>query len=101
MAEKKEAGIEIEATGVIEVIGVIGVTEEWPDETLAVTTMTGHLDGIEICLRVVIAAVLVVVVAVLVLMTEATVMNSRCRWEPAIGIRAPVRRQKRRSLHLI
>ena len=91
MAEKREAGIEIEA------IGAIGVTEEWLDGRLVVTMMTGRLDGTEICLRVVIAAAPVVVVVAVVLMTEVTVTNSQCRWELVIGTRALVRRQKRRS----
>lgn len=100
----RELGIETEETGGIEETGEIEETEEtgwiegieatgeWPDAMLG-AMMTIDLEGIETFLRAEMTEVVVVVVAV-----GAIVMSLQCRGKEK---RAPVPRQRRKSLLLI
>lgn len=91
-------GTGIEETEVAE---ATGKTEECQGVMLGVTTMTGRHGGTEIFLRVAWTEGQGLAVAAVEDLQEAIVMNSQCKWEAEIGRKAPVLRQRRRSLHLI
>ena len=99
MGGKIEAGIETEVIEVVAMTegtkGTVGI-EKCPDAMLAATTMTGHLDEIEIFSK----AVAIADVAVAET-TGVTVMSLQCKWEEARGTRVPAHRLRRKSPHPI